>query len=61
LSGKNEERHKLTVKPKENQSTEEIKKLLKTKIDPVNMKIRIRTFKNLKNGNILIEADIQED
>jgi len=61
LSGKSEERHKLTVKSKENQSTEEIKKLLKTKIDPVNMKIGIRTFKSLKNGNVLIEADSKEE
>jgi hypothetical protein len=42
VSGKNEVRQKLTVKPKENQSSEEIKKLLKSKIDPVNMKIGIR-------------------
>jgi hypothetical protein len=61
LSGKNEERHKLTVKPKDNQSAEEIKRLLKTKIDPVNMKIGIRTLKSLKNGNFLIEADSKEE
>jgi len=61
LSGKNEERHKLTVKSKENQATEEIKKLLKIKIDPVNMKIGIRIFKSLKNGNVLIEADSKEE
>ena len=30
--------------------------MLGTKIDPVNMKIGIRTFKSLKNGNVLIEA-----
>jgi hypothetical protein len=61
LSGKYEERHKLTVKSRENQSTEKIKKLLKTKIDPVNIKIGIRTFKSLKNGNVLIEADSKEE
>jgi len=55
------ERHKLTVKPEDNQSTEEIKKLLKSKDDPVNMKIGIRTFKSLKNSNVLIEADSKED
>jgi len=49
------------VKSKENQSTEEIKKLLKTKIDPVNMKIGIRKFKSLKNGNVLIEADSKKE
>ena len=47
---KNEERHKLTVKPKGNQNTEEIKKLLKSKIDPVDMKIGIRSLQSLKNG-----------
>jgi len=61
VCGKSEERHKLTVKPKENQSSEEIKKLLKSKIDPVNMKIGIRAFKSLKNGNVLIEADSKEE
>jgi len=55
VSGKNEERHKLTVKCRENQSTGEIKKLLKTKINPVNMKNGISTFKILKNGNVLID------
>ena len=48
MCGKNEVRHKLTVKPKDNQSTEEIKKLLKSKIDPVKMKTGIRTFKGLR-------------
>jgi hypothetical protein len=61
LCGKNEEQHKLTVKPKDNWLTEEFKKLLKSKIDPVNMKIGIRTFKSLKNGNVLIEADSKEE
>ena len=58
---KNEECHKLTLKPKGNQTTEEIKKLLKSKIDPVDMKIGIRSFKSLKNGNVLIEADTKEE
>jgi len=60
LCGKNKERHKLTVKPKENQFADDIKKVLKTKIDPVNMKIGIRTFKSLKNGNVLISAHRKE-
>jgi uncharacterized protein YjaZ len=57
VGGKHEERHKLTVKPKANQTAEEIKKLLKSKTDPVNMKIGIRALKSLKNGQVLIEAD----
>jgi len=49
VGGKHEERYKLTLKTKANQSKEEIKKLLKTKIDSINMKIGIRAFKSLKN------------
>ena len=37
LSGKIEARHKLAVKSKQNQSTEEIRRLLKSIIVPVNM------------------------
>jgi len=48
------------VKSNDNKTVEEIKKLLRTKIYPVNMKIGIRTFKNLKNRNVLIEADSKE-
>ena len=61
VGSKHEERHKLKIKPKQNQSTEEIKKLLKTKIDPIDMKIGIRTLKRLKNGQVLIEADSKEE
>ena len=61
LSVRNPERHRLTVKPNDNKTAEEIKNLLRTKIDPVNMKIGIRTFKSLKNGNVLIEADSKEE
>jgi hypothetical protein len=61
LTGKNAEQHRLTVKPYDNKSTEEIKNLIRAKIDPVNMKIGIRTFKSLKNGNVLIEADRKEE
>jgi len=61
LCGKIEARHKLTVKPRHSHSTDEIKRLIKSKIDPVNMKIGIRTFKSLKNGNVLIEADSKEE
>ena len=49
------------MKPNDNTTVEEIKKLLRTKIDPVNMKIGIRTFKSLKNGNVLVEADSKEE
>jgi len=49
------------MKPRHTQSAEEIKILIKSKIDPVNMKIGIRTFKSLKNGIVLIKADSKEE
>jgi hypothetical protein len=61
LFGKIEARHKLTVNPRHTQTTEKIKRLIKSKIDPVNMKIGIRTFRCLKNCNVLIEADTKEE
>ena len=48
VCGRNELQHKLTVKPNDDQLTEEIKNLLKPKFDPLNMKIGIRTFKSLR-------------
>jgi hypothetical protein len=45
LSGRTEVRHKLTVKPKGNSTTEEIQKKIKSNIDLVNLKIGIRTSK----------------
>jgi len=60
LCGKIKSRHKLTMKPRNTQLTEEIKILINSKIDSVNIKIGIRTFKSLKNCNILIEADSKE-
>jgi hypothetical protein len=51
----------LTLKPKQHQTTEEIKKLLKSKIYPVNIQVGIRSLKSLRNGNVLIEADTKEE
>ncbi|PSN46678.1 hypothetical protein C0J52_06387 [Blattella germanica] len=54
-------RFKLTVKSKQNQNPEVVKKLLKQKISPTEMKIGISTFKTLKDGRILIEASTKEE
>lgn len=57
LSNVNEEKtYKLFVKSKNNQSPEYIKTLVKTKVNPVQMKVGVKTCKALKNGKILIEA-----
>jgi hypothetical protein len=44
------------VKPKFNQSTETIKSVLRTKVNPTEMKVGIKSFKSLKDGRVLIEA-----
>jgi len=47
LSGKNGTSHKLTVRTKDNQTTDAVKTLIKSNIDPTHMKIGIRKFKGL--------------
>ena len=60
LSGKNGTSHKLTVRTKDNQTTEAVKTLIKSNIDPTHMKIGIRKFMGLQKGKVLIEADTDE-
>jgi hypothetical protein len=61
LTGKNGTRHKLTVRTKDNQTTETFKKMIKSNINPTQMKIGIRAIKGLQNGKVLIEVDTEED
>ena len=48
---------KLLVKSKTNQSIEYIKTLIKTKLNPVKMKVGINSFRGLKSGQLLIESN----
>lgn len=52
---------KLIVKSKNNQSTDYMKTVIKSKINPTEMKIGIRSFKSLRNGLLLIEAQKKEE
>ena len=61
LSGKKGMLYKLTVKHRNNEPVDAVKKILKSSIDPIDMKIGIRTFKGLKDGKVLIEADTKDD
>ena len=54
-------RLKLTIKSKENQSSGPIKRLLKSKINPTEIKVVISTFKSLKNEKVLIETNSKEE
>jgi len=61
LSGNQQKRSeqktfRLTVKSKGSHSIEHMKALVKTRVNPVEMKIGITTFKGLRNGRLLIET-----
>jgi len=61
LSGNQQKRSeqktfRLTVKSKGSHSIEHMKALVKTKVNPVEMKIGITTFKGLRNWRLLIET-----
>jgi hypothetical protein len=49
--------YKLSVKPKYGQSAEHIRTLLKSKVNPTQLKVGISALKTLKNGQLLIESD----
>jgi len=53
--------YKLFVKSKNNQSTEYTRALLKSKLNPTQMKVGISAFKTLKNGQLLIESERKND
>ena len=51
----------ITVRSKGNHTPETIKKLIKTKINPTEIKVGVSTFKALKDGRILIEVGSEEE
>ena len=56
-----DKRFKLLVKSKVNLSTEAIKTVVKTNINPTAMKVGVRSFKSLKDGRVLIETGTPEE
>jgi hypothetical protein len=54
-------RFQLTLKTKLNQLPATIKELLKTKVNPTEMKVGINTFKLLKKGTVLVETNSKEE
>ena len=53
--------YKFMVKSKLDLSTEEVRNVLRTNVNPTVMKVDIRTLKSLNNGRILIEAGTTEE
>jgi hypothetical protein len=56
-----QETFRLTVKSKSSHSIEHMKTLVKTKVNPVEMKTGITTFKCLRNGHLLIETQNKQE
>ena len=62
LSGEKQvKKFKLTVISKENQTPKIIRGLLKSTINPNEIKVGINTFKSLENGKVLIETSSKEE
>ena len=51
-----EKRYKIMVKSKSDQSPETIKSILKSKINPTEMKVGVKSLKSLRDGRVLIEV-----
>ena len=56
-----DKRFKLLVQSKVNLSTEAIKTVVKTNINPTAMKVGVKSFKSLKDGRVLIETGTPEE
>jgi len=54
-------RYKLTVTSKKNQQPESIRGLLKTKINPTDIKVGINSLKTLRDGRLQIETGSKEE
>ena len=61
VSERVDKRFKLMVKSKLELSSEEVKKVLRTKVNPTAIKVGIKTLKSLKDGRVLIEAGTTDE
>jgi len=57
----NNRKFKITIRSKESHTPENMKELLKTRINSTEMKVGISAFKTLKDGRILIEVGSKEE
>jgi hypothetical protein len=54
-------RYKVTVKTRTNHSPEAIKNIIKTSINPTNMKVGICAFRSQRDGRVLLETKSKEE
>ena len=53
--------HKALIRSRVNQTPETIKKLLKSKVNPTEMRVGITSLKLLRDGRVMIEANSKKD
>ena len=56
-----ETKHKVLIRSRVNQTSEMIKKLLKSKVNPTEMKVGITSLKLLRDGRVVIEANSKNE
>ena len=61
LAGRQENKFTLSLRTKDNRTPEEIIKVPKEKVNPVELKVGITSLKTLKDGRVLIEASSKTD
>ena len=61
LAGRQGKKFTLTLRTKDNHTPEEIIKVLKEKLNPVELKVGITSLKTRKDGRVLIEASSKTD
>ena len=57
----NNKKFKVIIRAKGNQTSETTKELIKTKLNPTELKVGVITFKALRDGRILIEVGSKEE
>jgi len=60
-NGRTAQRFTITVTSKDKQTSETIKEILKTNINPTEIKVGINALKTLRNGKVLIETNTKEE
>jgi len=60
-NGSNAKRFTMTVTSKDNHTSEKVKEILKSDINPTAIKVGINALKTLRNGRVLIETNTREE
>jgi len=61
VAGRERKKFKLTIRSRGNQTPDEITRLLKTKVNPTEIKVGITSLRPLRDGRIIIEVGSKKD